>query len=513
MTESVSYSIPRIVVSGLRGGSGKTILSLCLVALLRKKGLTVTPFKKGPDYIDAGWLAKAAGVSCYNLDLFMMSPEQALQSFIEHTSQICARKKFTNDNKSTEASFPRKRESRELKDWIPGQARNDGMKNTTISSTHIAVIEGNRGLYDGVDHEGTYSTAELAKLLNAPVILIVDCTKATNTVAAMVLGCQKMDEKVPIGGVVLNRVATARQESVIRKAINERCGLPVVGVIPRLKNDPFPERHMGLTPFQETKGVEESLALVAEIGEKYIDIDSVLKIANEVAPLGIFTNPQPPTPNPASVKIGIIRDSAFQFYYQENFEELEKRGASLIEVSPLRETKLPDIDALYIGGGFPETHAIALAENVGFRNALYSAIQNGLPVYAECGGLMYLGKGLILDNKTYPMVGALPVVFDLERRPHAHGYTIVEVEKTNPFYQVGTVLKGHEFHYSRVIEIEKDKIHFAFRMKRGKGVVDNEDGLCYKNVFATYTHLHAIGAPEWADGLIKCAVKFCADRK
>ncbi|MBI4847384.1 MAG: cobyrinate a,c-diamide synthase [Nitrospirae bacterium] len=552
MTESVSYSIPRIVVSGLRGGSGKTILSLCLVALFRKKGLTVTPFKKGPDYIDAGWLAKAAGVSCYNLDLFMMSKEQALQSFIEHTHEKC---------KSAEVQKCRRKI--EVQSEIPDP-------NSEMSS-HIAIIEGNRGLYDGVDHEGTYSTAELAKLLKAPVILIVDCTKATNTVAAMVLGCQKMDEKVPIGGVVLNRVATARQESVIRKAINERCSLPVVGVIPRLKKDPFPERHMGLTPFQETNGVEESLALVVEIGEKYIDIDSVLKIAGSAGnlqnteqievkkmrrwedekkmtpklslsqPLS-FSTSQPLTPNPA-VKIGIIRDSAFQFYYQENFEELEKRGASLIEVSPLRETKLPDIDALYIGGGFPETHAIALAENVSFRNALYNAIQNGLPVYAECGGLMYLGKSIILDNKTYPMVGALPVVFDLERRPQAHGYTVVEVEKANPFYQVGTVLKGHEFHYSRVLEINtpltllkaptvglnrgescphlkkgdvggfSEQIYMAFNVRRGNGIIDGKDGLCYKNVFATYTHLHAIGAPEWADGLIKCAVKFCADRK
>ncbi len=498
MIQSHDISVPRLIVSGLRGGSGKTILSLCLVTLLRSKGYKVTTFKKGPDYIDAGWLAKAAGSPCYNLDLFMMTPEQARQSFVAHTP------------------YP-----------LP------------LTPFHIALIEGNRGLFDGMDHEGTYSTAELAKLLGTPVILIIDCTKATSTIAAMVLGCQKMDSRVQIGGVVLNNIATARQEAVIRKAIEEKCSLPVVGAIPRLKKYPFPERHMGLTPFQEHLDVDKSLQDVAEIGEKYIDIDQVLKIANEASPLEtgirdqglgisektttVFTNPQTLTPKP-SVKIGIIRDSAFQFYYQENFEELEKRGVELIEVSPLRETELPEIDALYIGGGFPETHAIALADNISFRNSLFDAIQRELPVYAECGGLMYLGKSLILENKTYPMVGVFPIVFGLEKKPQAHGYTIVEVEKINPYFSHKTILRGHEFHYSKVLEIgeyncspnigegrQKEfsgKIYMAFNVKRGKGIVDGKDGMCYKNVFASYTHLHAIGAPEWSDGMVRCAMKF-----
>ncbi len=452
--------IPRIVVSGLRGGSGKTLLSLSLIASLRKRGLKITPFKKGPDYIDAGWLAKASGVPCYNLDLFMMTPDQAFESFLSHSL-----------------------------------------------NSQIAVIEGNRGLYDGMDHKGTYSTAEIAKLLKAPVVIIVDSTKTTNTIAAMVLGCQKMDTDVSIGGVVLNRVATERQESVIRKAISEKCSVPVLGAIPRLKKDPFPERHMGLTPFQEHQGIEESIAAVAEIGSQYLDMDAILKIANEAASLYVGALHATPlhTPHHPVVKIGVIRDSAFQFYYQENFEELEKRGAELVEVSPLREDKLPGIDALYIGGGFPETHAIGLAENVSFRDSLYTAIQDGLPVYAECGGLMYLGKSLVLEGNTYPMVGALPISFGLEKRPQAHGYTIIEVERSTPFFPQKSVLNGHEFHYSKVLEIEEDGAYFAFNVKRGKGIVDNKDGICYKNVLAAYTHLHAIGSPEWADGLVRCA--------
>ncbi|MBI5098890.1 MAG: cobyrinate a,c-diamide synthase [Nitrospirae bacterium] len=534
MTQSQNFSIPRIVVSGLRGGSGKTILSLCLVSLFRKRGLLVTPFKKGPDYIDAGWLAKTAGTPCYNLDLFMMKPEQALGSFISHTYDKYRSAKVQKCKSKTEL----RSEIRNLKSKIK---ESELLTPNSPLSTQIAIIEGNRGLFDGVDDEGTYSTAELAKLLKTPVIIIVDCTKATNTIAAMVLGCQQMDADVAIGGIVLNQIATNRQETLIKKAIEKRCKLPVVGAIPRLKKDPFPERHMGLTPFQERQDVEESLALVADIGEKYIDIDQVLKIANEASPLetgirdkglGISVkgqaNPQPPTSS-SVVKIGIIRDSAFQFYYQENFEELEKRGASLIEVSPLRETKLPEIDALYMGGGFPETHAIALADNISFRNSLFDAIQDGLPVYAECGGLMYLGKSLVLGNKTYPMVGALPITFGLEKKPQAHGYTIVEVEKANQYFPDKTVLKGHEFHYSRVLEIDplstvgatrrvaptmgdvggfSEQIYFAFNVRRGKGIVDGKDGMCYKNVLAAYTHLHAIGAPEWADGLVRCARKF-----
>ena len=189
-------------------------------------------------------------------------------------------------------------------------------------------------------------------------------------------------------------------------------------------------------------------------------------------------------------------------------EELERRGASLIEVSPLREAKLPEIDALYMGGGFPETHAIALADNVSFRNSLFNAIQDGLPVYAECGGLMYLGKSLVLQGKTFPMVGALPIIFGLEKKPQAHGYSIVEVEKANPYFPDKTVLKGHEFHYSRVLEIETDDTYMAFNVKRGHGIIDGKDGICYKNVLAAYTHLHAIGAPDWAEGMVRCARKF-----
>ncbi len=472
---------PRIIVAGLKGGSGKTTLSLGLIAALRKKGMKVIPFKKGPDYIDGGWLSTAAGTPCYNLDTFLISESRIIPSFVNHAK-----------------------------------------------SADIVVIEGNRGFYDGMDEQGTHSTAELAKTLKAPVLLVLDCTKVTRTAAAILLGMQKFDKKVDIKGVVLNYIAGSRHESIIRNSIEKYCKIPVLGAFPRMKEENFPERHMGLVPFQEHIGAQKAIDKALEITEKYIDVDAVLKIADKASQLEVsgqrsaISNQQlknPPLPPFAKggmggLRIGVIRDSAFQFYYPENFEELESRGAAIVEISALKERSLPDIDALYIGGGFPETHAIALAENSDFRDSLRKAVERGLPVYAECGGLMYLGESLVIDGRTYPITGIFPFSFSLEKKPQAHGYSIAEVQKANPYYQEGAVLKGHEFHYSRVInpeavsEFNARNIYFAFGMKRGEGITDKLDGLCYKNVLATYTHTHALGTPEWTSGMIKMAEEY-----
>ncbi|TAL26385.1 MAG: hydrogenobyrinic acid a,c-diamide synthase (glutamine-hydrolyzing) [Nitrospirae bacterium] len=475
----MKHRYPRVIIAGLRGGSGKTTLSLGLIRAWKGKGLSIVPYKKGPDYIDAGWLSSAAGGNCYNLDPFMIGKEKILRSFKEH-----------------------------------------------FRDADCAVIEGNRGLYDGMDAKGTYSTAELAKMLKCPVVLILDCTKVTRTAGAIVLGTQKFDKRVNIVGVVLNQIAGARHERIIRETIERYCRIPVLGAIPKLKKEFLSERHMGLTPFQEHPEVEKTISFCAEIAEKYLDLDRIWKIAQKAGDrdlgLGISkqpeTNPQSPTPNP-TVKIGIIRDSAFQFYYPENFEELERKGAELIEISALKEKKLPDIDALYIGGGFPETNAIALAKNKAFRKSLMAEVEKGLPVYAECGGLMYLGEALVLEGKAYPMAGIFPIRFSLEKKPQAHGYSIVEVASNSPYYKKGDVIKGHEFHYSRVInpgaekDFKKRNIRFAFKMKRGEGIINGRDGLCYKNVLATYTHIHALGTPEWTEGMARKALEYKKERR
>ncbi len=473
---------PRVVIAGIRGGSGKTTLSLSLIAALRYKGLSVIPFKKGPDYIDAGWMAAVAGNPCYNLDPFLIPEKQKIvESFVSH---------FKGD---------------------------------------IAVIEGNRGLYDGMDAEGSYSTAELAKLLRTPVILIVDCTKMTRTGAAVVLGCLKMDEEVMIKGIVLNQISGGRHDSVVRSSIEKYCSLPVLGAIPRLKSG-LPERHMGLLPHQEHYDTENAILLMKEIARKYIDIDAVENIANSAEPLSIAVR-TPPCSHPyqggefkggceirnlkSEVRIGIIKDSAFQFYYPENLEELQNKGAEIMDINAIEDKELPDIDALYIGGGFPETNAIRLAENLKFKDSVRKAADRGLPIYAECGGLMFLGQAIIVDGREYSMVGIFPITFEMKKKPQAHGYTTIEVEKDNPFYPIGTELHGHEFHYSAVVEsgaINEDvpagEFYFAFKVKRGYGIKDKKDGICYKNVFAAYTHIHAYGAEDWVKGFINKAKEF-----
>ncbi len=457
-------SFPRLIIAGLKGGSGKTTLSLGLIAAWRENGLAVAPFKKGPDYIDAGWLSRAAGRPCFNLDPFLMGNDRLLSSFTEH-----------------------------------------------FADADVAVIEGNRGLYDGMDATGTFSTAELSKTLQSPVVLIIDCTKATRTVGAMLLGMQKFDRRVNIKGAVLNQVAGARHEKIIREVIAKYCGVPVLGAIPKIRSTRLSERHMGLTPFQEHPEVDKAISLAADVIRQYVDIEGLRNVALNASDRNLPAGRpiELPDPSTASPVIGIIRDSAFQFYYPENFEELINRGARLLEVSALTEKRLPDVDALYIGGGFPETNSIALARNISFRRSLRKAIESGLPVYAECGGLMYLGKSLVLDKERYPMVGIFPISFRLEKKPQAHGYTKVSVNRANPFYAKGTSLKGHEFHYSKMVDYShKGDMHFAFRMTRGQGITDGLDGVCYKNVLATYTHVHAYGTPQWADGLVKQAEAF-----
>lgn len=471
---------PRLMISAFRGGSGKTILSIGIISAWTESGKQIAPYKKGPDYIDAGWLGLAAGRACYNLDAFLADPEDVLKAFLSRTS-----------------------------------------------AGNIALVEGNRGLYDGSDTEGATSTAELAKLLRTPVVLCIDCTKSTRTMAAAVLGCIHFDPDVNIKGVILNRIAGARHERVLRENIERYCGIPVLGAVPKLRQQNFPERHMGLVPTPEHEWAKDSIDAVSRVAKQYLDLDALAELAYSVSAIPItdhlfkenrieenrVTKNQFDSPNQQKPKIGIMKDSAFQFYYPENIELLASLGADLIFISPLEESQddvhqLRTLDALYIGGGFPETHAAKLAENRDFRKELKALAENGLPIYAECGGLMYLGEALVLDGKSYPMTGILPIVFGFSKKPQGHGYTVVNVEKKNPYFKTGTEVRGHEFHYSKVVEWRGNDEDLVFSMKRGTGFIHNRDGVCYKNVLATYTHIHVSGIPEWAEALVQIAVSY-----
>ncbi len=470
------------MIAACRGGSGKTFLSIGILAAWRARGKHVVPFKKGPDYIDAGWLALAAGRPCHNLDTFLMSTRQVFDSFSENSRE-----------------------------------------------GDIAVIEGNRGLYDGLDHLGSTSSAELAKLLQAPVILVINSTKTTRTMAAVVMGCMRFDPEVSIKGVVLNRVAGSRHEAIQRKSIEYYCGIPVVGAVPRLPRQRFPERHMGLVPTPEHEWAKEAVEEASRVASRYLDL-AALEALSACAPLTKKRPPEKKTQasfSPVRIsdraafrhkaapppRIGVIRDSAFQFYYPENLESLSRAGAELIFFSPLTQASLPAVDALYIGGGFPETHAAALSKNAPFMEVLREQVEAGLPVYAECGGLMYLGQALVLKEGTYPMAGVLPVTFGFSQRPQGHGYTLVEVVAQNPFFSVGECVRGHEFHYSSVLEWKGQDANFAFAMKRGTGFLGGKDGVCYKNVLATYTHIHALGTPGWAKAMVSQAGVFASQKK
>jgi len=462
---SMEFSRSRLIIAAMRGGAGKTVISLGLAAAWRRRlGLRIVAFKKGPDYIDSGWLSAATGRSCYNLDPFLMSPEQIVRSFVMRSASA------------------------------------DG-----------SLIEGNRGIYDGVDANGSYSTAGLAKLLKCPVVLVVDATKVTCTAAAMVLGCQRLDSEVNIAGVILNQVAGKRHELVLRESIEKICGIPVLGVVPRQTRNFFPERHLGLVPPEEAEGISEALSVgAAKMGE-CLDLEALWKLAASAAPLACPAQVANLGRHPGQgavhgVKIGIIRDSAFQFYYPENLEALEERGAALVRISSLEKAPLPEIDALYIGGGFPETHVEKLAANDLFRDSVKFAVEAGLPVYAECGGLMFLCRAIRHRERLYPMVGVFPFEIALGTKPQGHGYTVMECVGSNPFFPKGTSVRGHEFHYSAITDrLDPGAYPFVFKLKKGHGVVPGWDGLRHKNVLALYSHLHAAGSETWADAVIRAA--------
>lgn len=449
---------PRLLIAGVRGGAGKTTVTLAVISILRKKGLKVLAFKKGPDYIDSGWLSLFSGNPCYNLDTFMIPEDRIIQSFTE-------------------------------------RARG-----------YVSVIEGNRGLFDGLDAEGSVSSAELAKLLKCPVILVVDCTKITRSVAALINGFITFDKEIHIKGVVLNQVANLRHEKIIKESIKKYCSVEIVGSIPRFKDLKMPERHMGLLPYQEHEMQKEAEDFINRVSE-YLDKEKIWQIAKNAQDISDIQKSNKFNMNDVGIKIGVIRDRVFQFYYEENLEELKKYGMKLVFINSLEDKALPEVDTLYIGGGFPETNVKLLCNNLPLMKDIKEKAEKGLPIYAECGGLMYLCKSLITDEGEFPMVGVFPFRLKMFKKPQAHGYVIAKVNGNNPFYEEGEEIKGHEFHYSKVIDYDTLP-HMSFMMMRGEGIIEKMDGACYKNTLGTYVHIHALGCDNWAKGILKRAKNY-----
>ncbi|MEO0248253.1 MAG: cobyrinate a,c-diamide synthase [candidate division WOR-3 bacterium] len=455
--------IPGVLISAPQGRSGKTIASLGLCGVLAAKGLRVQPFKKGPDYIDPSWLAAAAGRECRNLDLFFMREEVAKAAY----GQACL-------------------------------------------GADVAVVEGAMGLYDGTGEGGEGSTAHLARLLGLPVILVVNTTRMTSSIAAMVSGYQQFEPNIEIAGVILNNVAGPRHEKKLVTAVERHCGIPVVGSIPRYADMNLEQRHLGHVPFAEREGGKITIARICAQLESRLDVKRILEIATRAQNQERISPGTQEHRAEGKAVIGVIRDKVFTFYYVENLEALEKAGAQLIFIDSLTD-RLPEVDGPYIGGGFPEVFLHELEANRGLREDIALAIEKGLPVYAECAGLMYLSRAISWRNERREMVGAIPAEVELMERPQGHGYVELDVVQANPLFPRGISLRGHEFHHSRLITAEK--LEFAYRLKRGHGVEQGKDGIVYKNVLAAYTHLHALGTPEWAQSFVSLSERARGGRR
>ena len=447
---------PRILVAGLGGGSGKTIVSLGLARAFHERGLKVQAYKKGPDYIDAKWLGLASHSITTNLDPFLL-PSGVLHNLF----------------------------------W------------SKALGADLAIIEGNRGLYDGKDVHGTCSSAELAKTLKCPVVVVADCTKVTRTMAAIILGLTAFDPLVDIRGVILNRTAGCRHQNILRQSIESYTDVKVLGVLPKLTDNPIPERHMGLISDAEYDC--DPFSQLATFLRTHADLDACLEVARSApAEAGSCSPLYPAAVAGPGVRIGVALDAALWFYYQENFDALRHAGAELVEFSLLEDRELPDVDAVYMGGGFPETMAQGLSGNMSMRESIREGVLNGLPVYAECGGLMYLSRELEYEGASYPMCGVFPLTTKVFKKPQGHGYMSSVVAAPNPFYPVGTRLTGHEFHYSRCINVE-DVASFVFGVELGQGMSKGHDAVLSRNCLAGYTHMHALGNPDWANRFVAAA--------
>ena len=457
----------RLLVSAAHKSSGKTTLTIGLCAALARRKLRVQPFKKGPDYIDPMWLSLAGGRPCHNLDFFLMPHEEILATFSRYAR-----------------------------------------------GSDIALIEGNKGLYDGLDLDGSNSNAALAKLLDAPVVLVIDARGMTRGVAPLILGYQAFDRDIRIGGVILNQLGGSRHERKLRAVIEHYTDVPVIGAVHHDERLAIVERHLGLMPSNEASAAHAKIDQIAELVAAQVDLDRIQALAAAAPPLPAG-NPSPDAAalthaSPASgrgdsnkvpIKLGIARDAAFAFYYPADLEALEHHGAELVPIDTLRDPHLPAIDALFIGGGFPEVHMQALEANRSLRAEIRQAIENGLPVYAECGGLMYLTRSLAWHGQHCEMVGALPADTVMHAKPQGRGYVKLRETGAGPWPALpptpaAVEIRAHEFHYSS-LENVADGLHYAYDVTRGTGIDGRRDGIVYRNVLACYTHMRDVGGNHW----------------
>jgi cobyrinic acid a,c-diamide synthase len=436
-----------LLVSAAHKSSGKTTVAIGLAAALRARGLCVQPFKKGPDYIDPLWLSAAAGRTCRNLDLYLSSPAEVTDAFA-----------------------------------------------MASSGADVALVEGNKGLYDGLSLDGSNSNAAVARLLDLPVVLVLDSRGMTRGIAPLILGYQAFDREVRITGVILNRLGGSRHESKLRAVIEHYTDVPVLGALQEDAELSIQERHLGLMPAGELAQSQAHIDRLAKAITGAVDLDRVLVRCGspDTAPI----RQSAPLP-PPDLKVGIARDRAFGFYYAEDLEAFERAGAQLVFFDALNDAHLPPVDALFIGGGFPEVLAPELTANRSLLADIRAAVEAGLPAYVECGGLMYLARSISWRNVTYPMVGAIAADVVMQERPVGRGYVHLRETEAIPWpNRKTTLIKAHEFHHSTLRNIDPG-LRFAFQVQRGHGIDGEHDGVLFRNTLASYSHLRSTAGHDW----------------
>ena len=465
----------RFLISAARKSSGKTTVSIGLAAELSRRGLMVQTFKKGPDYIDPMWLTAATGRSCRNLDFNLSTPGELQLEYARHGA-----------------------------------------------SADVCLVEGNKGLYDGLDLHGRNSNAALAQLLDLPVVLVLDARGMTRGIAPLILGYQAFERSIRIAGVILSRLGGARHEAKLRAVIEHYTDVPVLGAMQEDPRLAITERHIGLTPTNEDEVAQKRIALLADAVGRQVDLERLLAATASSAPLAIAPSPAAglavARPVRPGVRIGIARDRAFNFYYADDLEALARAGAELEFFDTLRDARLPDVDGLIIGGGFPEVCMRELEANAALRGEILAAIEAGMPAYAECGGLMYFARSLSWRGDTRRMVGAIPGDVVMHARPVGRGYVRLAPTEAHPWLGRGEVqaeIPAHEFHYSSIEGLAPDT-RFAYRVARGFGIDGKSDGIVVNNLLATYTHFRSAGSHDWAARFVgfvrQCAAQHATAR-
>ncbi len=446
-------------ISAAHKSSGKTTISIGLAAAFRKQGYTVQAFKKGPDYIDPIWLAQASGNDCHNLDFFSASSDFNIQQF-----------------------------------------------KTFSQSRDIVMVEGNMGLFDGISQDGSDSNAAMAKLLKLPVVLVVDCSGTSRGIAPLLVGYQVFDPDVRYAGIILNKVAGSRHETKLRQVIEAHTDFKVLGVVHRNKDIKLTERHLGLMPSNEmSEQADIVIDRLADLMEKSIDLDSLKSLDNSPHLLDNFRPPSLKTTQ-YKLRIAYARDEAFGFYYPNDLHRFKQLGVELIPFDTSSSQHLPDdIDGLFIGGGFPEARISDISANSSLMLDIRHKIKQGLPSYAECGGLMYLCSEMLLEGQSYPLCDLIPVQVVMNQRPQGRGYVILEPTPNHLWCrhtsQARVEVKAHEFHYSSLKNLPEN-LTFAYTVKRGTGIDGINDGIVLYNLLASSVHLRQTDECSWVDDFV-----------